>query len=41
MDPGPDYYYPQDDYVKADPVAFSFGRQGIKPKIQEGDLRDY
>ena len=41
MDPGPDYYYPQDDYIKADPVAFSFGRQGIKPKIQEGDLRDY
>ena len=37
MDPGPDYYYPQDDYVKADPVAFSFGRQGIRPKVQEGD----
>lgn len=30
MDPGPDYYYPADDYIKANPVAFSFGREGIK-----------
>lgn len=41
MDPGPDYYYPLDDYVRADQVAFSFGREGMRPKMVEGDLRDY
>lgn len=41
MDPGPDYYYPADDYVKPNPVGFSFGREGVKEKPIEYDYRDY
>lgn len=41
MGPGPDYYYPADDYVKPQPVGFSFGREGLKEKPIEYDYRDY
>jgi hypothetical protein len=29
MDPGPDYYYPTDDYVMENQVGFTFGKAGI------------
>ena len=41
MDPGPDYYYPADDYIKPNAAVFSFGKEGVKPKIAEPDYRDY
>jgi hypothetical protein len=30
MDPGPDYYYPSDDYVRPNAPVFSFGNEGVK-----------
>lgn len=33
MEPGPDYYYPTDDLINNKPLAFSFGKEGLKPKI--------
>jgi hypothetical protein len=41
MEPGPDYYYPQDDYLKPQAAMFSFGKEGLKPKRVEYDYRDY
>lgn len=41
MDPGPDYYYPQDDFMHENAVAFSFAKAGIVQKKQEYDYRDY
>lgn len=29
MDPGPDYYCPMDDFTRASPAVFSFGKAGI------------
>ena len=41
MDPGPDYYYPLDDFIRASPAVFSFGKAGIIEKKKEYDYRDY
>lgn len=40
MEPGPDYYYPQDDLIKPGVIGFSFGRQEDKI-VKEIDHRDY
>jgi hypothetical protein len=29
MEPGPDFYYPQDDLTRPGLVGFSFGREGV------------
>lgn len=39
MQPGPDYYYPADDYIKPNGPSFSFGKQGLKEKAVEYDYR--
>jgi len=31
MEPGPDFYYPQDDLTKPVQGGFSFGKGGEKP----------
>lgn len=41
MDPGPDYYYPTDDLIKKKTPIFSFGKEGVNPKKEEYDYRDY
>ena len=41
MDPGPEYYYPNDDYIKPNAPNFSFGKEGAKQKMAEYDDRDY
>lgn len=39
MEPGPDYYYPQDDIIKPKAAGFTFAKQvDKKPEI---DNRDY
>ncbi len=30
MEPGPDYYYPADDYLRPDAVGFTFKREGLQ-----------
>ena len=39
MEPGPDYYYPQDDLIRPNAGGFSFGRQEEKKAVP--DNRDY
>ncbi len=29
MEPGPDFYYPQDDLTKPGLIGFSFGKAGV------------
>lgn len=41
IEPGPDYYYPVDDYIKPNAPNFSFGKEGIKEKPIEYDSRQY
>jgi hypothetical protein len=40
MAPGPDFYYPQDDLVRPNAVAFTFAKKQEQGK-KETDNRDY
>ena len=39
MEPGPDYYYPQDDLIKPGLIGFTFAKQ--EEKKPKPDYRDY
>jgi hypothetical protein len=41
MDPGPGFYHPTDDFIKENPVVFSFGKAGMVLKKEALDYRDY
>lgn len=40
IQPGPDYYHPQDDLIKPKPIAVIFNKKSKKEKV-EVDNRDY
>ncbi len=41
MEPGPDFYYPQDDLTRPGLIGFSFGKEGQQPQRPVFDDRDY